>query len=131
MRLLSLLVILLTGCATLADVEKAKNSWQGMPYEEVVSRWGAPTRSTTLTDGRQVSTWVTEGAARGAFPGSVGVFGGSGGAGIGAMIGLPGMGGGGGELQRCERTLTFRDGRVTEQNWIGQPALCGAFKREY
>jgi len=123
----ALLLAFLAGCATTADIEKARNSWHGAAYEEVVSRWGTPNRSETLKDGRQVATWVAEGAS-GGFPGSIGVFGGSGGAGVGASFGLPGMGGG--ELQRCERTLTFRDGRVAEQSWIGQPALCSAFRRE-
>ena len=130
MRTPVLLALLLAGCATTADVDRARNSWQGAPYDEVVSRWGAPTRSTTLKDGRQVSTWVAEGATGSSYPASVGVFSGSGGGGVGATIGLPGMGGGGSEPQRCERTLTFRDGRVTEQSWIGQPALCSSFRKE-
>jgi len=127
MRTPVLLALLLAGCATTADVERSRNSWQGAPYEEVVSRWGAPNRSTMLADGRQVSTWVAEGGS-GGYPGTIGVFGGSGGGGIGASIGLPGMGGG--EPQRCERTLTFRDGRVTEQSWLGHPGLCSSFKKE-
>jgi hypothetical protein len=113
----------------MADVDRARNSWQGATYEEVVSRWGAPADSTTLQDGRQVATWVSESPSRGAFPGTISVFGGSGGAGIGTAIGLPGMGGGG-ELQRCQRTLIFDDRRVMEQNWIGPPAFCGTFRRE-
>jgi hypothetical protein len=127
MRLVFLPAMLLAGCATLADVDKAKDSWNGARYDDVVSRWGPPNRSMTLADGRQVSTWVAEGAS-GGFPGVIGVFGGSGGGGIGATIGLPGMGGG--EPQRCERTLTFRNDRVAEQSWLGHPALCSSFKRE-
>jgi hypothetical protein len=122
------LTSLLAGCATTGDVIKARDSWNGAHYDDVVSRWGAPNRSTTLADGRLVATWVAEGASSG-FPGAIGVFGGSGGGGIGATIGLPGMGGGG-ELQRCERTLTFRNGRVAEQSWIGHPALCSAYPKE-
>ena len=127
MRTPVLLALLLAGCATLGDVDKARDSWSGARYDDVVSRWGAPNRSTTLADGRQVSTWVAEGGS-GGFPGVIGVFGGSGGGGIGASIGLPGMGSG--EPQRCERTLTFRDGRVSEQSWLGHPALCSSFRRD-
>lgn len=129
MRTPWLLAILLAGCATTADVDLARNSWRGASYEEVVSRWGAPARSTTLKDGQQISTWVSEGASGGSYPASVGVYGGSGGGGVDAMIGLPGMMGGGIEPQRCERTLTFRDGRVVEQSWIGQPSLCKSFRK--
>lgn len=119
-----LVFCLLAGCATTADIDSAKSTWQGATYDEVVARWGTPARQTSLSDGSQVYTWVTE-ASSGGFPGSVGVFGGSAGSGVGVGIGLPlpGMGGGG-EIQRCERTLTFRRGRVAEQLWQGQPGLC-------
>jgi hypothetical protein len=122
------------GCATTADIETAKSTWQGATYDEVVARWGTPVRQTSLTDGSQVYTWVTEGSSgySGTY-GSVGVFGGSGGGGgVGVGIGLPlpGFGGGGGgEIQRCERTLTFRNGRATEQLWQGQPGLCSTLGR--
>ena len=126
MRLACLPAMLIAGCATLADVDRARESWNGARYDEVVSRWGAPHRSATLADGRQVSTWVAE-RVSGGVPGVIGVFGGSGGGGVGATIGLPG---GGGELQRCERTLTFSNERVVEQSWLGHPALCSAFRNE-
>ncbi len=129
MRTPVLLALLIAGCATLADVDRARNSWHGATYDEVVLRWGAPSGNTTLDDGRQVFSWVSEGSSGGGYPASVSVFGGTGGGGIGATIGLPGMSGGWGEPQRCQRTLTFRDGRVTEQSWIGQPSLCSAFGR--
>ncbi|MBI3043777.1 MAG: hypothetical protein HYY78_13245 [Betaproteobacteria bacterium] len=125
---LALFALVLAGCATLGgDVEDAKRSWHGARYEEVVLRWGEPARHATLADGRDNYTWVSEGTS-GVFPGSVIVFGGSGGAGVGAVFGLPGMGGG--EPQRCERTLTFKDGRVVEQTWLGQTAFCSQFRKE-
>ena len=124
----ALLAVLIAGCATLADIEPAKNSWQGASYDEVVARWGVPSRQTTLSDGSQVYTWVTE-RGGGGFPASVGIFGGSGGGGIGATIGLPGMGMGGGEPQRCERTLTFKGGRVVQQLWQGHPGFCSTFTK--
>jgi len=120
----------LAGCATTADIEGAKGTWNGSTYDEVVARWGTPVRQTSLTDGSQVYTWITEASGSG-FPGSygsVGVGGSSGGgrvAGIGISMPLPGFGGGGGgEIVRCERTLTFRNGRVAEQLWQGEPRLC-------
>jgi hypothetical protein len=123
-----LLFTILAGCATTADIESAKSTWQGATYDEVVARWGTPVRQTSLSDGAQVYTWVTEASSGGSGTfGSVGVFGGSGGGGVGVGIGLPlpGFGGGGGgEIQRCERTLTFRNGRAVDQLWQGQPALC-------
>ena|SRR5688572_2303746 len=122
----------LAACATTADIDGAKGTWNGATYDEVVSRWGTPVRQTSLTDGSQVYTWVTEASSGGGGGtyGSVGVFGGSGGIGrgVGVGVGLPlpgfGMGGGGGEIVRCERTLTFRNGRVAEQLWQGEPRLC-------
>lgn len=125
----ALLAALLAGCATTgADLESARRSWDGARYDAVVQRWGPPARSTTLADGRQVHTWVSEEAYEGSSSAvSVGVFGGSGGAGVGAMIGLPGAGG---APRRCERTLTFRDGVVVEQTWLGHSAFCTSFRRD-
>lgn len=120
---------LLYGCATTADMDKAKDTWVGSTYDDVVARWGAPSRQTTLSDGAQVNTWVAE-RGGGGYPASAGVFGGTGGGGIGISIPLPGMGGGGGEYQRCERTLTFRKGRVVEQLWQGHPGFCSTFTRQ-
>ncbi len=124
----ALFAVLIAACATMADIDKAKSTWQGTPYDEVVSRWGVPSRQTTLSDGSQVYTWVSEGGS-GGFPASVGVFGGSGGGGIGATFGLPGMGMGGSEPQRCERTLTFKGGRVVNQLWQGHSGFCSTFTK--
>ena len=87
-----------------------------------------PSRQTTLSEGSQVYTWASE-RGGGGFPASVGIFGGSGGGGIGASIGLPGLGMGGGEPQRCERTLTFKGGRVVNQLWQGHPGFCSTFTK--
>ena len=124
-RIAALLAILVVACATMADVDRVKSTWHGATYDEVVSRWGVPSRHTTLSDGALVYTWFAE-RGGGGYPASVGVFGGSGGGGIGATIGLPGMGG---ELQFCERTLTFRSGRVVSQLWQGHPGFCSTFTR--
>jgi hypothetical protein len=39
------------------------------------------------------------------------------------------MGPGGGELQRCERTLFLQNGRVVDQNWQGPGDFCSSFRR--
>lgn len=123
----ALLVILLAGCATEpVDLNPTRDSWQGARYEAVVANWGAPTRSTTLADGRDVHTWVSESSAGGLWYPIIGVFGGSRGVGGGAGVT---MGQGGGELVRCERTFTFRDSRVVEQSWHGQSKYCSTFRR--
>ncbi len=111
------------------DYSATRNSWQGARYETVVAQWGAPARSTVLADGRDVHTWTSETGTGGAWYPSVGVFGGSRGAGGGVGVALPGMGGAGGELLRCERTLFFRDDQVVEQSWLGNSRYCGTFRR--
>lgn len=125
--LLTLLALaLLGGCASL---EKARDSWQGAHYDEVVSRWGAPYRSTKLADGSPVHTWVAQGGYSGGPATSIGIFGGSGGGGVGVGTGFI-FGGGGGEPARCERTLIFRNDRVVDQTWLGDASLCSTFARE-
>ncbi len=128
--LLTLLAIaLLAGCATMADVEKAKGTWHGATYDDVVARWGVPTREASLSDGSQVYSWASEGGGGGYSGSSVGVFGGSGRGGVGISLPLPGMGGGG-EPQRCDRNLTFKGGRVVDQIWLGSPGYCSNFGRQ-
>ena len=50
--------LLLAACAT---TEEAKQSWAGATYDEAVRAWGPPARSTKLSDGSDVHTWVAEG----------------------------------------------------------------------
>lgn len=128
MKIPLFLAALLSGCATLgSDIDAARNSWHGARYDEVVAKWGAPTRHATLADGRNVYTWESTGSGGFLSPGSVGVYGGSG-IGVGVVLGLPGMGGG--EPKRCERTLTFSGDRVVQQTWLGPPEFCSTFRRE-
>jgi len=127
---LFLAALLLAGCATLEqELDEVKGAWQGAPYDEVVTRWGAPARSATLPDGRQTHTWVSQEApiSGGGPQVGVGVFGGSGGGGVGVGIGFPF----GASVNRasCERTLTFKDNAVVEQSWSGDPGYCRFFKR--
>jgi hypothetical protein len=117
MRLASALAALLAGCATTPpELHEARDSWQGAAYGEVVARWGAPSRSAKLTDGRDSRTWVSESA------GSRGI--GGGGIGTGVMFGSAD-----GEPVRCERTLVFRNDRVADQTWRGPPEYCREFRR--
>jgi len=106
----------------------AKVTWAGVTYDEVVARWGQPVDHTTLSDGGYVYTWVSETVEpRGRLYPSLSFFGGSGG-GIGIGTGVA-VGPGGGELVRCSRTLVFRDARVADQTWQGDPAFCDNFRR--
>ena len=114
----------LAGCATMADVDRARASWQGATYEEVVAAWGPPAGQTTLADGSQAYTWISQSAGYGP---SVGVYGGSGGGGVGISLPLPGMGGM--VSGHCQRTLTFKDGRVVDQVWQGTTRYCSIFGR--
>jgi len=112
MKFATLIFALLAGCAAPGGIGEATGSWDGATYDEVVLRWGAPARSTKLTDGRDVYTWVSESAgSRGS-----------------SAVGF-GIGGGGGEAVRCERTLIFKAGRVDEQNWQGPAEYCRTFAR--
>jgi hypothetical protein len=131
MRLLVLLAVLVAGCASTPDVDvtAARSSWQGATYDEVVASWGIPVRSTKLSDGRDVYTWLSESvASRAAIFPSIGIFGGSGGGGVGFGTGVA-VGPGGGEFLRCERTLFFQNGRVVEQTWQGPDDYCSSFRR--
>ena len=125
--------LLLAGCAHVTveqELEQAKTSWQGAAYDEIVTRWGPPTRSAPLADGRQTHTWTSqEASVRGGGPSvGVGVFGGSGGrGGVGVGVGFPF--GGTVNPASCERTLTFKDNQLAEQNWVGDPGYCRYFKR--
>ena len=56
--LFATVLVLLAGCAT---TEKAKQTWIGASYDDVVRTWGPPVRSGKLSDGSEVHTWVAEG----------------------------------------------------------------------
>ena len=128
LRVAALIAVLLAGCVTGREHTEASDSWQGATYDEVVLRWGTPVRSTKLTDGRDVYTWMSESSvSRGAVSPSIGF-----GVGSGGMVGI-GTGvifrSGGGEPVRCERTLIFKDARVEEQTWQGPDEYCRDFRR--
>lgn len=122
------LLALLAGCAT---TEKAKESWVGASYDEAARAWGPPARSGKLSDGAEVHTWVSEGGPGYRSGPSIGFggFGGSGRGGVGVGVSVP-IGSGSVEPPaRCERTLTFRDGRLVEQSWIGPDEVCASYTR--
>jgi hypothetical protein len=119
-----LALALLAGCATTADVDKARASWNGATYDEVVAAWGQPASQTTLEAGLQAYTWISQSAGYGP---SVGAYGGSGGGGVGISLPLPGMGGM--VSGHCQRTLSFKDGRVVDQIWQGTTQYCSIFGR--
>ncbi len=126
------LVLALAGCAGTpggsGDLPSARTSWQGASFEDVVRSWGAPARTTKLPDGRDAHTWVSENvASRPSFFPSIGIFGGSGGVGFGTGVTMGA--GGGGEFQRCERTLFFQKDRVVDQTWQGPGDYCTSFRR--
>ena len=123
-RLSLLALAVLTGCATVADVEKAKASWQGATYDEIVMAWGQPASQLPPKDGLQVYTWISQSAGYGT---SVGAYGGSGGGGVGISMPLPGMGGM--VSGYCQRMLSFKDGRVVDQTWQGTTQYCSIFSR--
>ena len=129
MRIATLMVVLLAGCAFPgAGVVEAKDSWDGATYDEVVLRWGTPARSTKLSDGRDVYTWVSDSVgSRGSSSVGFGIGGGRGGS-VGIGTGIM-FGSGGGEPARCERSLIFKDGRVDEQTWQGSAEYCRTFGR--
>lgn len=123
------LLLLLAGCAT---TEKARETWVGASYDEVLRAWGPPARSGKLSDGAEVHTWVSEAGPTYRTGPTIGFggFGGTGrGGGVGVGVSVP-IGSGSVEPPaRCERTLTFRGGRLAEQSWIGPDEICGDYAR--
>jgi hypothetical protein len=81
--------------------------------------------------GQENHTWVTEDRIqRGGSGVGVGVGMGGGRRGVGVGVGVGGViFGASGDPVRCERTLVFRDGRVAEEDWSGEPEFCKRFVR--
>ena len=119
----------LSGCATpRTDITPVRNAWLGARYEEVVTKWGTPVRSTSFDDGRLIYTWFSEGMTqRSSMLPSIGV---SAGSGMGVDIGIGVNSGTGREAYvTCERTLIFKGGHVVNQSWFGPADFCGTFRR--
>lgn len=99
-------------CAAMdSELSAARESWRGATYDQVVAAWGAPAQSA-----KDSHTWLSEDRAPQAQR--------SGGGTGGVIFGAPE-----GAAARCDRTLTFRDGRVLDQSWNGAPEFCKRFGR--
>lgn len=120
---LALALAVLAGCASLErDLQPVRDSWQGASYDEVVAKWGKPARS----NGDEHS-WYSETTRLPGRP-TVGVgIGGGSGIGFGVFGGI--AFGTAGEPVRCDRILTFRDGKVAAQRWLGPADYCASFGR--
>jgi hypothetical protein len=128
MRIAPLILLLLAACASTGETAGPEAGWAGASYDDVVRAWGTPARSTKLSDGSNVYTWVSESVGqRSRVSPSVGIGIGSGGS-VGIGTGVV-FGSSGGEPVRCERTLIFKQGRVAEQKWLGPADYCSTFHR--
>lgn len=104
---LALAASAVAACASVDDeLAAARQSWRGATYDQVLMAWGAPSHSA-----RDSHTWLS-GDGRIQHSG--------GGAG-GVIFAAP---------ARCDRTLAFRDGRVVDERWAGDPAACRLYARQ-
>ena len=87
------------------DFSAARQSWRGATYDDVLKQWGAPSQSSV-----ESHTWLSDDRIQQ-----------SGGGGMGGVLFAP---------ARCDRTLAFRDGRVVDERWAGDPAFCTQFARK-
>jgi hypothetical protein len=95
----------IAACAsTDSELAAARQSWRGATYEQVVMAWGTPSQSA-----KDSHTWLSDDAVPGQSGG-----------GVGGMV-FPGA--------RCDRMLAFRDGRVVDERWAGDPAFCKRYAR--
>ena len=96
----------LAACASTDEFAAARQSWRGATYDQVVMAWGTPSQSSVDSH-----TWLSDDSAP-RIQGS--------GGGVGGMIFAS---------ARCDRTLAFRDGRVVDERWAGDPEYCKRFAR--
>jgi hypothetical protein len=128
MKVLPIVLLLLAGCAS---IDEDRATWYGATFEEVRAAWGTPTRSEKLPDGADVHTWINESpSSSGSSIGvGFGVFRGGGNVGVGAGTGVSVPIGGPGAPLRCERRMTFRDGRVFDVEWLGAERACSGYQK--
>jgi hypothetical protein len=94
-------------CAsTDGELAAARDSWRGATYDQVLMAWGTPSQSSVDSH-----TWLSDDSAP-RMPGSSG--------GVGGMVFA---------AARCDRTLAFRDGRVVDGRWNGDPEFCKRYAR--
>lgn len=107
-RASGLLLIALAACASVPaedELTAALDSWRGATYDQVVMAWGTPSQS-----GKDSHTWLSDDTVlRSTQPG----------AGPGVLF----------NAARCDRTLAFRDGRVVDGRWAGDPSYCRQYAR--
>ena len=96
----------LAACASTDEFAAARESWRGATYDQVLMAWGTPSQSSVDSH-----TWLSDDSAP-RVQGS--------GGGVGGMIFA---------AARCDRTLAFRDGRVVDERWAGDPEYCKRFAR--
>ena len=124
-----LVPLLFAGCAT--DPAKIRAPWYDATYEEVAARWGKPLASSKDADGSEMHLWRSEAPSNSGSSVGVGfgTFGGGGNVGVGVGTGISVPVGPAPAPLVCERRMIFRDGRVVDQQWTGDPRYCETFKR--
>jgi hypothetical protein len=99
----------IAACAVDNELTAARDSWRGATYDQVVAAWGPPAQST-----KDSHTWRSEDRPPSSMERS--------GVGAGSVLFSAEATG-----ARCDRTLAFRDGRVREASWNGNPEFCKRF----
>jgi hypothetical protein len=93
-------------CASMdSELAAARDSWFGATYDQVLMAWGTPSQSSVDSH-----TWLSDDRPPRA-PGS---------GGVGGMIFA---------AARCDRMLAFREGRVVDGRWSGDPEYCKQYAR--
>ncbi len=122
-------LLLLAGCASVAE---DRATWYGASYDEVRAAWGEPATSSKLADGSEVHTWLNvspSGSGQSVGVG-FGIFRSSGNVGVGVGTGTSFPVGDRAPDHRCERRMTFREGKVFDMEWHGQPErACLGYQR--
>jgi hypothetical protein len=102
---IALAASVIAACASTDEFAAARESWRGATYDQVVMAWGTPSQSSVDSH-----TWLSDDSAPRV----------QGSGGVGGMIYA---------AARCDRTLAFRDGRVVDERWAGDPEYCKRFVR--
>lgn len=55
--LLLLTLIVTSGCASTRKYERVLDSWAGSDISNLIERWGPPSETYTMPDGRHLYTW--------------------------------------------------------------------------
>ena len=103
----ALMALAAAACASTdgSELAAARDSWRGATYDQVLMAWGTPSHSA-----KDSHTWLSEDTVPRVQSSG----------GVGGMM-YP--------AARCDRTLAFRDGRVVDGRWSGDPAFCQSYAR--